>query len=269
VLAIFVGLVAAAASAERRIEIYRPYTRTAAELLGPAQAALGAGGTATVDAGTNALVLAGEADAVEAALGVLAQLDLPLATVVLHYESQRLADLTAAGVRVDWTISAGSFRVGNVWAPPGTDLVAIRPLAEKTKRTSRLAGMLRVQDGQVGRIETGSSVPIATRVSPWESQVGFVSATSGFEARPQLQADGRVRVAIQPFEGSLGRGGVVHQSGAATEVTVKPGDTIAIGGLTQAQEQRSAGTGGALREERSEDWLLLLRAEVESAPARR
>ena len=264
-LAALVGFASAAGGAERKIEIYRPRTRSAAELLAPAQAALGDGGTATVDAGTNALVLVGDAPAVEAALGVLGQLDRPLATLVLHYESQRLADLTARGVRVEWSISAGSFRVGNVWAPPGTDLVVIRPLADATKRTSRLAGMLRVQDGQVGRIETGSSVPIVQRVSPYESQLGFVSAASGFEARPQLQADGRVRVALQPFEGSVTRGGAIQQSGAATEVTLEPGETIAIGGLTQQQEQSSHGLGGAVREVRYDDWLLLLRVEVEGA----
>lgn len=264
-LALALLLPPALASAERRVEIYRPQTRTAAELLAPAQAALGDEGSVAVDAGTNALVLVGDAPAVEAALGVLAQLDRPLATVVLHYESERLADLSARGVRVDWSVSAGSFRVGNVWAPPGTDLVVIRPFGGASERKSRLAGMLRVQDGQLGRIETGSSVPIVHRVSPYESQLGFVDATSGFEARPQLQGDGRVRVTLQPFEGSLGRGGTVHHSGAATEVTVAPGATVAIGGLTQRQEQRSGGLGGAAQEERYDDWVLLLRAEVEGA----
>ena len=268
-LAAFVGLASFAHAAERRVEIYRPLTRTAAELLAPAQAALGEEGSASVDTGTNALVLIGDAPAVEAALGVLGQLDRPLATIVLHYSSERLADLEVHGVRVAWSIDAGSFRVGNVLAPPGTDLVAIRPLADRSEQKSRLAGTLRVQDGQVGRIESGTAVPIVQRVSPFESQLGFVNAASGFEARPQLQGDGRVRVALQPFEGTALRGGVIHSSGAATEVTLSPGETIAIGGLTQEQEQRSRGLGGATSEQRYEDVVLLLRAEVEgrAAPA--
>jgi len=262
-LAALVCFAPAAHPAERKVQIYRPLTRTAAELLAPAQAALGAQGSATVDAGTNALVLIGDEQAVVAALGVLAQLDRPLPTIVLHYESERLADLTARGIQVAWSIGAGSFRVGNVYAPPGTDLVAIRPFADRTERRSRLAGMLRVQDGQVGRIETGTAVPIVHHVSPWESQVDLVDVSSGFEARPQLQGDGRVRVALQPFEGALERGGAIRSSGAATEVTVEPGETIAIGGLTQEREQRSRGLGGAANEKGYEDWVLLLRAELE------
>jgi Bacterial type II and III secretion system protein len=260
-------LAASAAYAERKVHVYRPLSRSAAELLAPAQAALGDAGSATVDAGTNALVLIGDAPAVEAALGVLAQLDRPLATVILHYESERLEDLAARGVSVAWSVSAGSFRIGNVLAPPGTDLVAVRPFDDKVERRGKLAGMLRVQDGQVGRIETGSTLPIVQHVSPWESQVGFVSASSGFEARPQLLGDGRVRVQLQPFEGALEKGGTIRTSGAATEVTVAPGDTVAIGGITQSREQRSRSLGGGANEKRDEDWLLLLRVEVEGKPA--
>jgi hypothetical protein len=261
-------LAAFAAHAERKVHIYRPVSRTAAELEAPAQAALGGAGSAAVDAGTNALVLIGDADAVDSALAVLQQLDRPLATVLLHYESERMEDLAARGVSVAWSVSAGSFRIGNVNAPPGTDLVAVRPFDDRTERRGKLAGMLRLQDGQAGRIETGSELPILTHVSPWETQVGMVSATSGFEARPQLLGDGRVRVQIQPFEGSPQPGGAIRTSGAASEVTVRPGETVAIGGITQSGEQRSRSLGGASREERYEDWVLLLRTEVEGAPSR-
>jgi len=266
VVALVTGLVVAtAALAERKVHVYRPLSRSAAELLAPAQAALGDAGSAAVDAGTNALILIGDAPAVDAALGVLAQLDRPLATVVLHYESERLEDLAARGVRVAWSVSAGSFRVGNVLAPPGTDLVAVRPYDDKVERRGRFAGMLRVQDGQVGRIETGTELPIVQHVSPWETQVGVLSASSGFEARPQLLGDGRVRVQLQPFEGALQKGGTIRTSGAATELTVAPGDTVAIGGITQSQEQRSRSLGGGGTEKSAEDLVLLLRVEVEGA----
>jgi hypothetical protein len=259
-------LVALAAHAERKVHIYRPLSRSAAELLGPAEAALGDGGSVAIDAGTNALVLIGDPPAVDAALAVLQQLDRPLATVILHYESQRLEDLAARGVHVAWNVGSGSFRVGNVSAPPGTDLVAIHPFDDKVARKSRLAGTLRVQDGQTGRIETGTTLPIV-HSSPWETQVGFVTASSGFEARPQLLGDGRVRVSLEPFEGALQPGGAIRTGGAATEVTVTPGETVAIGGLTQPREQNSRGLGGASDEKSYDDWVLLLRAELEGRPA--
>jgi hypothetical protein len=257
-------LVAAfAAAAERKVHVYRPLSRPAAELLGPAEAALGVGGSAAVDPGTNALVLIGEPAAVDAALALLAQLDRPLATIVMHYESERLSELEARGVRVAWSISAGSFRIGNVKGKPGEDLVAIRPRADARERSGRFAGMLRLQDGQAGRIETGSELPIVTYASPYETHVGTVSASSGFEARPQLLGDGQVRVAFQPFHGELARGGTIEQTGAATEVTVRPGDTVVIGGITQSAESRERGLGGAERKETREEQVLLLRVEVE------
>ena len=264
-LALAIG--ASAAQAERAVHVYRPQSRSAAELVAPAAAALGDEGSATLDPGTNALVLIGEPRALEAALALLAELDRPLPTFVLHYESERLEELEARGVRIAWSVSAGSVRIGNVFAPPGVDLLAIRPFDLRAKRSSRLAGMLRVQDGQTGRIETGTAVPVVHETSPWESRVGFVNVSSGFEARPQLLGDGRVRVALQPFEGALEPGGTIRSSGAATEVVVTPGETVAIGGLTQPQEQRTRGLGGAASEKRYEDWLLLLRAELEGAPA--
>jgi Bacterial type II/III secretion system short domain len=255
-----------AAADERRVHLYKPQSRSAAELLAPAQAALGDGGSASVETGTNALILIGEPRAVDDALALLAQLDRPLASVILHYESERLEDLAARGVRVDWSVSAGSFQVGNVLAPPGTNLVAVRPFDDKTERRGRLAGMLRVQDGQVGRIETGTALPIVHHVSPWETQTVVVDASSGFEARPQLLGDGRVRVELQPFEASLEPGGAIRHAGAATQVTVAPGETVAIGGVQQSGEQRSRGLGGAERSRSSQDRVLLLRVEVENAP---
>ena len=264
-LALALVLFTNAAQAERTVHVYRPQSRDAAELMAPAQAALGDAGSAALDPGTNALVLIGEPKAVAAALALLAELDRPSPTVVVHYESQRADELEARGVAIAWSVGTGSVRVGNVHAPPGVDLLALRPFDVRTKGSSRLAGVLRVQDGQSGRIETGTVVPVVHEVSPWESHVGTLSATSGFEATPRVQGDGRVRVALEPFEGSLGRGGAIRTSGAATELVVKPGETVAIGGLTQPSERTTRGLGGAAREERYADWLLLLRVEVEGA----
>jgi len=263
-LVLAIALAAGVAGAERKIHVYRPQSRGAAELVAPAQAALGDAGSAALDAGTNALVLIGEPDAVGAALALLAELDRPQPTVVLHYESQRADELAARGVRIAWSVDAGSVRVGNVHAPPGVDLLAVRPFDVRAKQSARLAGVLRVQDGQSGRIETGTAVPVVHHISPWESHVSTLSATSGFEATPRVQGDGRVRVSLEPFEGALQRGGAIRTSGAATELVLEPGETVAVGGLSAPSEQRRGGTGGAAREERYADWLLLLRVEVEA-----
>jgi type II secretory pathway component HofQ len=264
-LALVLG--AAAASAERTIHVYEPQSRSAVELVAAAQAALGDAGSVAFNPSTNALVLIGEPDAVATARAVLAELDRPSPTIVLHYESERLDELEARGVQIAWSVSAGSFRIGNVRAKPGVDRVTIRPFEVRDEKRSRLAGVLRIQDGQSGRIETGTSVPLVHRVSRRESHVDTVSVASGFEATPRVQGDGRVRVSLEPFEGSLAPDGRVHSRGAETEVLVKPGETVVIGGLEQRQEQRTGGLGGGANAELYEEWVLLLRAEVEGAPA--
>ncbi|MEN8158992.1 MAG: hypothetical protein ABFS41_02855 [Myxococcota bacterium] len=258
-------LAALAAAAERSFHVYRPLSRTAAELQAPAQAALGNEGSASVDPGSNALVLIGEPHAIEATLALLAELDRARPTVVLHYESRRLAELEASGVRIAWRVDAGDVRIGNVHAPPGVDLLAIRPFGLRAKRSASLAGILRIQDGQRGRIETGSVVPVVESRSPWESRITTLNATSGFEAHPRVQADGRVRVALEPFDGRLARDGTLQVSGASTEVLLTPGETVAIGGLTQPRVERRVGTSGATKARRYDDWLLLLRTELEGA----
>jgi hypothetical protein len=85
---VLAAVLAAGATAEQRFHVYRPLSRTAVELQVPAQASLGHDGTATVDAGGNALVLIGEPRAIQATLALLAELDGPRPTVVLHYESK-------------------------------------------------------------------------------------------------------------------------------------------------------------------------------------
>lgn len=267
VLACALLAAAAASAAERTVHVYRPLSRMAVELQGPARAALGDEGSATVDPGSNTLVLIGDPRAVQATLALLAELDFARPTVVLHYESRRLADLEAAGVRIAWHVDAGAVRIGNVHAPPGVDLLAVRPFGLHRHGTSSLSGMLRIQDGQSGRIETGSAVPVVEHVSPWETRVTTVSASSGFEAWPRVQADGRVRVALEPFEGRFARDGTIQRSGASTEVVVTPGEMVALGGLTRPSTEHRQGGGGVATERRYDDWLLLLRADVEGAPA--
>jgi len=213
---VLAAAVAASATAEQGFHVYRPLGRSAAELQGPAQASLGAEGTATVDAGSNALVLVGEPRAIQATLALLAELDGPRPTVVLHYESRRLTDLEASGIRIDWRVDAGNVRIGNVHAPPGVDLLVIRPFDLRAKRSASLAGILRIQDGQSGQVETGSAVPVVQHVSPWESRATTVSASSGFEARPRVQADGRDDLRDRDRR-------VVHEPGRPKEPTLLAG----------------------------------------------
>jgi len=277
------GLAAAAvlggvlpAAAETRV--YEVRHRPAAELLPLAEAALGDRGRAAEDPSGSRVVLVGEAAALDDALALLEEMDRPLRSVVLRYRSERTEDLEARGVEVDWAAQHGEVRVGRVRggdASHGTsgssrhrsrDGADVRVHAEavRSEEESDLVGTLRVAEGQSARIATGTVVPV--RVGghgglhgPHHESTVLVSAESGFEATPRIQGDGRVQLALRPFEGRPGPGGSVHHAGAATTVVVAPGETVAVGRLVR--ESRSShrdllsGVGDA--ESRSERLLLI------------
>jgi type II secretory pathway component GspD/PulD (secretin) len=258
------AVLAAPAEAQRKVHVYKAKSRPAGELVDLATTALDGRGQAAVDPGTNSLVLIGDPEAVAEAIAVLDGLDRALRNVVLRYQSRREEELRALGVDVRWSAGGGGFRIGNVHAPGGGSFVSVVPIGGKRDRTSQLEGTLRVIEGNPGQIYTGTAIPIVVD-GPYygDARVETLNAESGFEARPRILGDGRVQVEIQPFEGSLRGDGSIRYTGAATTVVVKPGETVALGGISQSVQQRSRGTTGAVRESGSSDQVLLLTVEVE------
>jgi type II secretory pathway component GspD/PulD (secretin) len=257
------ALAAASASAERSIEVYRPRHRPAAELLPVAQVALADEGVVALDAGTNALVLAGPPQAVARTLELLRLQDRARAVVVLHWTSRSNDELEAAGVRIDWSIEAGDVRVGTPRFP-GDEGVRIGVLGRQEEGEGSFAGTLRLLDGEEGEIGTGETAPL---VVPHRrgADVVLQSAESGFRARPRVLGDGRVRVEIMPEQSSLEPGGRVAFTGAATSVTLEPGETVALAGVDASQSSTSRGVPEATASRRSSrSRVLLLRAEVET-----
>jgi type II secretory pathway component GspD/PulD (secretin) len=256
-------LAAATALAERSIEVFRPRHRPAAELLPVAQVALADEGVVALDAGTNALVLAGPPQAVARTLEVLRLQDRARPVVVLTWTSRFADELEAAGVRIDWSIEAGDVRVGTPRAPRGEG-VRIEALAQDRSGEGSFAGTLRLLDGEEGEIGTGASAPL---VVPRRrgADVVIQSAQSGFRARPRVLGDGRVQVEIMPEQSSLEPGGRVAFTGAATTVTLKPGETVALGGVEASESSTSRGVPEATAARSgTRSRVLLLRAEVES-----
>ncbi len=238
--------------------------RTAESLLPIVQAVLAGSGNAAADTGTNSLVLIGDRAAVAEALEVLAAQDRRLRTIVLRYGTERIGDLEAEGVEVRWTAEAGDFRIGNVRRPPGSgSSVSVQAEQQRRHRDDTFSGTLRVTEGETGRIETGETVPFTLR-SRRGTTTQFVTAATGFEARPQILGDGSVQVDLAPFAGRFTRGGAIESAGASTRVTVPPGETVVIGGLDRSAEESGVDLPtGAGRSRTKDSSVLLLRADVE------
>jgi type II secretory pathway component GspD/PulD (secretin) len=263
--ALFLALAPAGASAQRRVEVYKMKFRTAEELLPIVQTVLAGSGNAAVDRGTNSLVLIGDPAAVAAALDFLAGQDRRLRTVVLHYDTKRARDLQAEGFDVRWNVEAGDFRIGNVRRPPGAgSSVAVNVDGTERHSDEAFSGLVRVMEGETGRIEMGETRPFATSNGFQGTNTQFVTASTGFEAKPRILGDGSVQVDLAPFSGRFGRGGKIDSMGASTIVTVKPGETVAVGGIDQSADSSQRDLlSGARDEQRRDDRVLLLRVEVE------
>jgi type II secretory pathway component GspD/PulD (secretin) len=254
---------AAAWAQERAIEVYRAANRTAEELLPLAEAAMAGEGSAALDSGTNSIVLMGLPSAVERTVTLLRQQDQRRRTVVMRYESKRLDELAAAQIRVDWSAGGGSFRVGNVIFPGGRTGARVSGRALESHGESSLAGTLRLLDGEVGQIGTGRSVPVHTR-GVFTSSTTFVTAERGFTARPRVLAEDRVQVEIAPTDDTVDDRGRVEFTGAATTVIVKPGETVALGGISRSGDEHRAGSRVITASERAKgERVLLLTVDVE------
>jgi type II secretory pathway component HofQ len=269
-LALALGALAAAPAGAESL-VYRPQQRLASELLPLAEAALAGEGSVVADPGTNSLVLLAPRPALDRALELLAQQDRALRNVTVHYESRRVDELESEGFRVDWQVVSGNVRVGSVVLPRRESAVAVRPEAGRERESGDTVGMLRVLEGQPGRISTGVDVPVATRtLTPYgvREEGVFVQAESGFDVTPFVLGDGRVRLDFAPYEERLGPrvigGPVVERTAAATSVTLAPGAKAAVGGL--ARDSTASGGSpfsGIGRARAREERVLVVWVEVE------
>jgi len=257
-LALF--LAAEAAAQGRAIEVYRPSHRPAAELVGVAQTALGESGVVTVDAGTNALVLAGPRSRVDEALALVRQLDRARPRVVVHFSHRSADTLEASGIQVEWRAESGPLRVGRAAGPGLGEGLRVRAGATASRSSGELSGVVRVLDGEEAEIGTGRSAPVVRGLG-----VAIREARRGLRVRPRIQGDGSVRLEVEPVDESLAPRGSTAFTRGATTVVVEPGETVALGGISSSDVGRSVGTSGVGSRSASGENVWLLRVEVEGA----
>ena len=252
-------LLAAAAAAD--VLLYRGRHRPVEELLPIARTLLGDAGRAEVDARTNTLLLVGDAQLLAEVEGVLSAQDRAPRTVLLQYGTKRLSDLEAAGIRVRWSVAGDGYRVGNARPSGEGARIAASVDAERAQGSAALDGSLRVLEGNAGTIYTGAAVPMAL-ATPEGPAAAWVSAESGFEARPRILGDGRVQLELRPFDARLA-GAAVEHAGAATTLVVAPGEQVVIGGIASERAGSERGTAGAGSGRSADERVLLIRVEVE------
>jgi hypothetical protein len=257
-------LLSGPASGANQAEVYRAQHRPAEELLAYAEAALGREGRAVVDPGSNSLVLFAERpELLRSALALLAAQDRALRTVVLEYQMQRGSELESGGLRIAWGVASGPVRIGNLIVPAGHPRVRVTPHAEQGQASSSLAGTVRVLEGHSARISTGETAALTKRHRRGQVTT-LVPADSGLEAQVRVLGDGRVLLELRPFEARFRSDGRIETAEAVTTLTVEPGKTVVIAGLSGAEgaaslDALSGAESGRTRDER----LLMITARIE------
>lgn len=225
---------------DRAVEVYLPKHRTALDLLPVANAALEGEGKATLDAGSNALVLVGTTAAVAQAREILNGRDVRRAMIAIRYEVRDSQDFQSMGIAIDWN-SEAAFGVGRVrYTGRSSD-----GRVYGTRRESRSSGEIRVMDGAEGYVGEGRAVPLTRRDRYGAGTVAMVHADSGFTARPQILGDGRIQLDLSRVTATVDERGAIDYAESMTTVIVTPGETVAIAGWS-GERQRASGPGKTL-----------------------
>jgi len=274
---IFVALLALAFSAVGgALEIYVPRNRTAEELAPLVQALLADQGSAVADPHSGKIVLSGDPGAIAQALEALRSLDQEVSQYRVESETSTREALDRASASVAGWIEAGDLRIGRVVGPEG---VRLRASAGGAGSSERLAASVVVMEGRSAEIWTGADYPLTTRTleraGPYarvSETTELVSVRSGFRVRPRSAGPEAIEVEITPIVEQLGPGGSIRETGASTQIRVKPGESVAIGGVTR--QERSAGADvlrGAERGSAASESLLVVRVTplAEAPPAAR
>ncbi len=236
---------------------------------------MGEGGSAVADPHSGKIVLSGDEAALTRARAALASLDQPVRQYRVDSETSTRSGLEGAGVIVSGWVEAGGVRVGRVRGPEG---VRVRAEAGSGGSSERLAASVVVLEGRAAEVWTGVSVPVTSRsverlgrYSRVTETTELVDARSGFRVRPRSAGPEAVELEITPVVAELGPGGAIRETGAATQIRVRPGESIALGSISSAREgARVDVPRGAASASQSVESLLVVRVTpLEDAPAAR
>lgn len=213
----------------------------AGELAKAGEKLLSAKGTIMVDKRTNRLLLRDNRAALAELEKWVSQMDLPVAQVELAAHIVTINEKSLRELGVKWTLAdatqAGA--VGDV-----TTLSSDLSVAAATSRVGfnigRINGRLLASHLQPASIKQGSEIPY--QVSSGESgatSVEFKEAVLGMEVTPTVLQKGRIRLKLhisqnvpgQVLQQADGEVLAIDKQEIETQVEVKSGETLALGGI--------------------------------------
>ncbi len=241
-----------------------PKNRPAEELAPLVQALLAGGGAVVADPHSGKIVISGDPESVARALAALRELDQGVRQYRVESETSSRAALDRVSASVTGWVEAGGVRIGRVVGPEG---VRLRAGAGSTGSNERIAASVVVMEGHSAEIWTGADHAVTTRtferVGPYSrttESTGFVPVRSGFRVRPRSVGEDGIEVEITPIVRELDRDGSIRETSASTRVRVRPGESVAIAGVSGSEASSGMDfPSGAARESGASESLLVVR----------
>ncbi len=213
--------------------------------------------TIGIDRRLNAIILHGPAERIRRLKARIAELDVPVTSVLLETVFVELTESGARNVGLDFKNSAGKFGVvtynSGAFAPGATGLsnagqtsAALQAAiyAQVQQGQGRILSRPRIaaQSGSSAKIITGDALPILTSialsgVNAVSQQVQYVNVGVTLQIAPRVSEDGMVTshifCEVSSVTGYSQGYPTISQREASTTASVQDGQYFVIGGLTQ------------------------------------
>ncbi len=221
-----------------------------------------------VDRRLNAIILKGSPDRIASLKAKIAQIDVPVKSVILETVFVELTQTGARNVGLDFNnangqIAVATYQRGNYLGgsngAAGVDIAGYGSYAlqaaiyaQVTKGEGRIVSRPRIsaQSGTSAKIITGDALPILTSIAlsglnALQQQVQYVNVGVTLQIAPRVSADGYVTshifAEVSSVTGFSQGYPTISQREAATSATVKDGDYFIIGGLSQESHLKTRG----------------------------
>jgi len=213
----------------------------------------------SVDRRLNAIILKGAPDAIARLKEKIAQIDVPVQSVILETMFVELDESGATNVGLNFNnsssqIGVATFQTGSFVASGSTSEKPLTSVslqaaiyAQVMKGHGRIVSKPRIsaQSGSTAKIITGDALPILTSialsgVNAVSQQVQYVNVGVTLQIAPRVSSNGfvtsHVFCVVSSVTGTSQGYPTISQREAETSATVRDGETFVIGGLTEESE---------------------------------
>ncbi len=215
-----------------------------------------------VDRRLNAIILKGSPQRIERLKEKIAEIDVPVQSVILETMFVELTDTGAKNVGLDFNnansqIGVATFQTG-AFIPPGFSIdhglssaqLQAAIYAQVQSGHGRIVSKPRIaaQSGSAAKIITGDALPIQTAitlsgVNGVSQQVQYVNVGVTLQIAPRVSSDGfvtsHVFCVVSSVTGYQQGYPTISQREAQTSATVHDGETFVIGGLTEENDSKT------------------------------